>query len=78
MAKFNGIIGLVLSLIIFAMLFPTGLLYVYTMQYANITIGGVTYTLGTVMDPTVVTLLTSVLPIVLVIGAIMMFMKGRT
>lgn len=75
--KFNGVIGLVLSLIIFAILFPTGLLYVYTMQYANVSVGGTTYVLGEVMDPTLVTLLVTILPIVLVIGAIMMFMKGR-
>ena len=75
MARVDGVIGLVLSLIIFSILFPTGLLYVYTMQYANVTVGSTTYTLGDVMDPTIVTLLTTILPIVLVIGAIMMFMK---
>ena len=77
MAKMDGIIGLVLSLIIFAILFPTGLLYVYTMQFANVTVNGTEYVLGEVMDPTIVTLLVTILPIVLVIGAIMMFMRQR-
>ena len=77
MPKYDGIIGMVLSLIIFAILFPTGLLYVYTMQFANVTVGGTSYILGEVMDPTIVTLLCTILPIVLVIGSIMQFMRKR-
>ena len=77
MARYDGIIGMVLSLIIFAILFPTGLLYVYTMQFANVTVGGVSYILGEVMDPTIVTLLCTILPIVLVIGSIMQFMRQK-
>ena len=77
MARYDGVIGMVLSLIIFAILFPTGLLYVYTMQFANVTVGGSSYILGEVMDPTIVTLLCTILPIVLVIGSIMQFMRKR-
>ena len=70
MGKMNmaSIIGLVLSLIVTGLLVPTGILYLYVGQFVNVTVGGITYTFGTVVDPIIVTLFCTILPIVIIIA----------
>ena len=69
----KSVIGLVLSLIIVGMLVPTGILYLYAGQFVNITVGGSTYVFGTVLDPVIVTLFCTILPIVIMIGIMIRF-----
>ena len=64
----SEIIGLVLSLIITGLLVPTGILYLYIGQFVNVTVGGVTYTFGDVVDPVITTLFTVILPIVIMVS----------
>jgi len=71
----NKMVNLMMGLILTGMLLPIGLLYVYVGQYVNITYGGITYVLGTVMDPTVVMLFTVILPLIVLIGVIMQFLS---
>lgn len=73
--KSGGIMGLMLSLIFFGTLFPIGLIYVYAMQFANVTVGTTSYVLGDVLDPTLIMLICTVLPLVLVFNAIRKYMK---
>ena len=64
----SEIIGLVLSLIITGLLVPTGILYLYIGQFVNVTVGGVTYVFGEVVDPVITTLFTVILPIVIMVS----------
>ena len=73
----KSVIGLVLSLIIVGMLVPTGILYLYAGQFVNITVGGVTYVFGTVLDPVIVTLFCTILPIVIMIGIMIRFIPKK-
>ena len=66
----RGITDLLISLILTGMLLPMGILYLYTGQFVNVTVGGSTYTFGTVVDPILVTLLTVILPIVILIAVV--------
>ena len=79
MARFslNQIIGLVLSLIITGMLVPTGILYIVTGQYTNISIGGIWYQFADVIDPVVVTLFCVILPIVIMIAIMMKYVPKK-
>lgn len=72
------ITNLVLGLIITGLLLPTGLLYLYTGQYQTVEVGGVNYTLGTVMDPTIITLFTVILPIIILIGIVMYYIPKKS
>ena len=71
--KIGGIIGLVMALIIMGLMLPMGILYLYTAQFVNVTVGGVVYTFGEVVDPTLVTLLTVILPIIIFISVMVKF-----
>ena len=66
----RSITDLLISLILTGMLLPMGILYLYTGQFVNVTVGGSTYTFGTVVDPILVTLLTVILPIVILIAVV--------
>ena len=72
------ITNLVLGLIITGMLLPMGLLYLYTGQYVTVEVSGVNYTLGEVMDPTVVSLFTVILPIIILIGIVMYYIPKKS
>ena len=71
----KSVVGLVLSLIIVGMLVPTGIIYLYAGQFANVTIGGASYIFGDVVDPVIVTLFTVILPIVVMIGIMTKFIS---
>lgn len=72
------ITNLVLGLIITGLLLPTGLLYLFTGQYQTVLVGGVNYTLGEVMDPTVITLFTVILPIIILISIVMYYIPKKS
>ena len=73
----KSVIGLVLSLIIVGMLVPTGILYLYAGQFVNITVNSTTYVFGDVMDPVIVTLFCTILPIVIMIGIMIRFVPKK-
>ena len=73
----KSVVGLVLSLIIVGMLVPTGIVYLYAGQFANVTVGGVSYIFGDVVDPVITTLFTVILPIVIMIGIMTKFIGKR-
>jgi len=66
----RGMTDLLISLILTGMLLPMGILYLYTGQYVNISIRGTYYMFGSVVDPILVTLLTVILPIVILIAVV--------
>ena len=76
MAKTN-MMTLVMDLILLSILLPIGLIYLYAGQFANVTVGGVSYILGDVVDPVLITLLTIILPIVIIVGIIGNFIKKK-
>lgn len=73
MAK--GTFNFVFELIISSLLIPIGILYMYTAQYVNITVGGTSYVLGTVVNPTIVLLITFIGPLAVAIRWIRSFFK---
>lgn len=78
MAKITAgsIIGVVLGLILIGALITTGLTGLMDFGSTNITIGTVTSTAGAV-NPTVTTLIGTVVPIMAVIGIVLLFIpKG--
>jgi hypothetical protein len=78
MANFNKVIKLAVALIIIAVIFPIalGLIGNAGNVVVNATSGD---TLADVIDPTVLTLLVVLLPIIAIISVVMMFLpKGKT
>ena len=73
----KSVIGLVLSLIIVGMLVPTGILYLYVGQFTNICIRGYWYQFADVLDPVIVTLFCTILPIVIMIGIMIKFIPKK-
>ena len=69
-------IRIVVSLIIIATILPIGIGLVSAMGDAMVTINGTAVALSTVADPTVITLLEILLPILVVIGIIMGFLRA--
>lgn len=74
----RSITDLLISLILTGMLLPMGILYLYTGQYVNVTVGGSTYTFGSVVDPILVTLLTVILPIIILIAVVRKHMNSAS
>jgi len=68
----GSIIGVVLALILIGALISTGLDGLLSFGSTNITVGTVTSTAGAV-NPTVSTLVVTVLPIMAVIGLVLLF-----
>lgn len=68
----GSIIGVVLALILIGALISTGLDGLLSFGSTNITVGTVTSTAGAV-NPTVTTLVVTVLPIMAVIGLVLLF-----
>ncbi|MGB5911855.1 MAG: hypothetical protein WBH31_11730 [Promethearchaeia archaeon] len=67
------IVYTVVSLIIISALLPIGLGLTSAMGQVNVTINGVPTALSTLVDPTVLTLLTTLLPILVVVGIAMYY-----
>jgi len=72
------ITNLVLGLIITGMLLPMGLLYLYAGQYVSVVVSNTTYVLGEVMDPTIISLFTVILPIIILIGIVMYYIPKKS
>ena len=73
MVKISQIVGLAISLIVIAVIVPIGLAYISGADATNVTIGNTTQTVEEWVDPTVLTLLTVLVPIMAVVGIIMYF-----
>ncbi|UTU47199.1 His1-like major capsid protein [Muninn virus] len=67
------IVGLAISLIIIAVIVPIGLAYLAGAANMSITVGNTTKTLSQWIDPTVLTLLTVLVPIMVVVGIVVAF-----
>ena len=71
--RISNVILIAVSLIIIAIILPIGLTYLGKAGEVNTTIGNVSYLLKDAVDPAILTLLTVLLPILVVIGIIMYF-----
>lgn len=69
----RSVIGVVISLVVIAVVLPLGIGLISAMGDTMVTINGTAVALSTVVDPTVITLLTVLLPILAVIGIILAF-----
>lgn len=81
MAKLNmsNVILIAISLIVIAIILPIGLAYIGSAGSTTVTLAnGSSVALSTVVDPAVITLLTILLPILVVIGIIMYFIPKST
>lgn len=67
------IISLAITLIIIAVILPIGLVYLSTSGDVQVLINGTYVTLSEVADPTVITLLTVLVPILVVVAIVMYF-----
>lgn len=76
--KSSRAIMLVISLIIISVVLPIGLAYISSASSTTVTLAnGTSVALSAVVDPTVLTLLTVLLPILAVIGIILYFVPKR-
>ena len=75
----NRVIMIVIALMVIGVIFPLGLGMIAIMGDALITLpNGSQVALDTVADPSVIILLTVLLPILAVVGMIMYFLPGKT
>lgn len=75
----KAIIMLVVSMVIIGIVLPLGLGYISAMENAVVTVNGTQYALSTLVDPSILTLVTVVLPIVAVVGIVLGFLRyGKT
>ena len=79
MALSSGkIIGIVFTLIIVSILLPIGLGYISQMGAVNVTIGNAeAVALSTLVDPTVLMLFTTLVPLGVAISIVMYFMGNK-
>jgi len=70
------LVSMVVLLFIIGSILAIGLVSVAVIGEQVINIGGVNYTVSEVLDPTVLTLLTTLLPILVVIGIAMYFIPS--
>lgn len=76
--KTSDVILLVVALVVIAVVLPIGIGLISAMGETTVTINNVTKTLAEIVDPTVLTLLTVLLPILSVVGIIMYFIpRGK-
>jgi len=74
----KNVVMLVLTMVIIGYIFPLAIGTVSAMDMAVITINGTGYPITELVDPSVITLITVVLPIVATIGIILSFLSyGR-
>ena len=75
----NRVIMIVIALMVIGVVFPLGLGMIAIMDKALITLpNGSQVALDSVVDPSVIVLLTVLLPILAVIGIIMYFLPSKT
>ena len=70
------LVSMVVLLFIIGSILAIGLVSVSVIGSQVVNIGGVNYTVSAVLDPTVLTLLTTLLPILVVIGIAMYFIPS--
>lgn len=75
--ELNKIVSLAIGLIVIAVILPIGLSYLGGAPDMNVTIGDTTQTVSAWVDPTVLTLLSVLLPIMAVVGVILYFVPSR-
>ena len=73
----NYIIGIVFTLIVVSILLPIGLGYISLMGDTIVTVNGTDYALDTILDPTVLMLFTTLVPLGVAISIVMFFLGGR-
>ena len=73
----NKIIGIVFTLIIVSILLPIGLGYISLMGETIVTINGTDYALSGILDPTVLMLFTTLIPLGVAISIVMYFIGGK-
>lgn len=74
----SDVIYIAISLIVIAIILPIGLAYIGSADSTTVTLpNGTAVALSTVVDPAVLTLLTILLPILVVIGIIMYFIPRQ-
>lgn len=73
----RGIIMLVISLIIVGMLLPIGLAYIAGSANTYIVVNGVNQTLAEWVDPTIISLLTIIVPIVAVVSIVIYYIPQK-
>jgi hypothetical protein len=74
----QNIVLVVLGLIVMGLLLPMGLTYIGKAGDVETTINGSAVALSDAVDPAVITLLTILLPIMVVIGIIMAYIPRRS
>ena len=73
----NYIIGIVFTLIVVSILLPIGLGYISLMGDVNVTVGTTSGLLSTIVDPTVLMLFTTLVPLGVAISIVMYFMGSK-
>ena len=68
---------LVISLVIVGMLLPIGLAYIGGAADTYVVVNGVNQTLADWVDPTVISLLTIIVPIVAVVGVLLYYIPRK-
>lgn len=72
---FKNIVMIAVSLVLLGVVMPLGLAYISGAEYMNITVGGTTQTLAEWVDPSVLVILTVLVPILAVIGIAIAYIK---
>ena len=73
----RSIIMLVISLVIVGMLLPIGLAYIGGAADTYVVVNGVNQTLADWVDPTVISLLTIIVPIVAVVSVLLFYIPRK-
>ena len=75
--RIANVILIAIALVIIAIVLPIGIAYIATAGNTTVTIGNESVMLQDVADPAIITLLTVLLPILVVIGIIMYFIPRK-
>ena len=73
----NYIIGIVFTLIVVSILLPIGLGYISLMGDTVVTVNGTEHALDTILDPTVLMLFTTLVPLGVAISIVMFFLGSK-
>lgn len=76
MIEIKNVIMMVVSLLVVALMLPQGIGYIAHMGDTMIVINGTTHLLKTIIDPSVLTILQVVIPIVVAIGIMLAFLPS--
>jgi hypothetical protein len=69
------VVMLSVSLLVIGLIMPLGLAYIANAGNTNVVVNGTTYTLSNIVDSSVLTLLTVLIPILAVIGIAIAYIK---